>query len=413
LKRFHYLLPILALLAGIAWSAHRSKELHSAEESLTTLRAQIDRQKTTATAESERDLYWFTDNQGNPRPPDWAMIAKETARRLGEQHLGLFDEFALLSEDELIAGLDAVQSLEIPQNVREALRGSLLTFLLQKNPHEALMRCDLFDSRLSAIPGMALQAWLEKDPIAALTWYDDANQKGLLAGKGIRPSSLAAHMEGMVLNHLFQNDPAEALDRIRDLPGPDFEQVLRSVHISALSDAQRKETASLIRGKYDEEKSARIIADLARHEIQLGTSDKEDPYAKVDRFLDTIGATPLEIKNIVKRAPDSSLRLAPDLKPLEIVEEMRNWAANRSPGVENEVTGRFLRRVESLQLVNFDEAADQALHYYESSGSEDLLFHFIVSDTRPLSPAQKDRVIELASKVTDESRRQQLQGYLR
>jgi hypothetical protein len=157
--------------------------------------------------------------RGGGRKVDWKSIAARIRLRSGDgvqdMHamVGLHRILRGLSAEELAAGLEELEGIDLSDEERRELESAMLGILIQKDPQLALERLAsrVNDERhgVSWVLATGFREWSEKDPTAAIAWMDQRIADGEFDSKaldGRSPSRL--RFEACLLRMLAVSDPA-------------------------------------------------------------------------------------------------------------------------------------------------------------------------------------------------------------
>lgn len=348
-------------------------------------------------------------------PIDWKQMATHLAEM--RQGGGMVDMRTMvrlqqrvqsLDKDELVAALDEIAAMELPEESRQMLEQMLIGQLCQKDPEMALTR---YLDRLSDERGAmswqlsnAMKEWTKKDPAKATAWFDQQIAAGKFESKSLDGRSRPRlQFEGALIANLLSSDPAAAAARVAALPGNQRGEVLRHYSGNDVKDGDQLAFADLVRGQVPESEQAQTLAQIASHKA-FG-----DGYTAVTDYLDRIKATPAERAKCVEEAAEAKIQHLSREKKItrEDIDTMREWATTQSPDTIGQVTGSVLARSTQMnQKLEFSEATALALQYHEESGNDEVLTGFLSAGGA--AHAHKEEARELAGKITDEKLREEI-----
>lgn len=410
MKALIFLPPALALATAGLWLGSQRRSIATIEERNTALRQQIHAAqladgakdgkeagtKTTAAKKDEVDWKKIAGQLGsmdNGGMPDMRAVIRLQQRVLS------------MEKEEIIAALDEIAALDLDEHQRMMLEQLLLGAVADKDPELVLTR---FVGRIGENFGAmswqltnALGAWAKKDQAAATAWFDREIAKGTFDSKsldgkdGPRPQ-----FERALLGALIANDPQAAGRRLAALPDDERADALRGLNLE--NDDQRA-FADLVRRNVPDEKQADIIAASMPHGVHSGN------FKTVSEYLDRIDATPAERDATVDRAGENRFGMMSHQSTVtrDSINEFRTWADTASPGSADRATGKAFARILNMGEKNtqFAELAAMATEYHQSSGNDDLLIP-LASHWR--AQQNKEEARELAGRISDEKRRQEI-----
>lgn len=346
------------------------------------------------------------DNKGRT---DWKKLAGQLAAM---EHGGMGDlrtmirlqqRVQAMTRDELVAALDEIAALDLPDASRSMLEQLLIDPLIRQDPELALTR---FSHRLQDGPGalawqlgLAFREWAKKDADQAIRWFDQQIAAGKFASKSLDGRSQARiQFEAMLMGDLLAADPAAAARRLAAMPEDQRAEVMRNGSPSALKEADQLTFAKLVRENVPANEQAQLFSKQAS---QLA---KGGGYDQVTAYLERIAATPAERTACVEQAA-SSLLIRSNDKPATTAdfEALRAWVGSQAPDATERVTGRLLgEATQGNGKMAFSEAGALAVQYSQAGGTDEVLGAFL--DSRA-ARENKEQARVLAEKITDEKRR--------
>ncbi|MES2476605.1 MAG: hypothetical protein V4640_12550 [Verrucomicrobiota bacterium] len=311
-----------------------------------------------------------------------------------------------MSVDELIRSIREVAALDFIREDRMALEGKLVPRLIELDPEAALRHFE--DQMGRANPNWRLPkafgSWLEKDQGRAIAWLDEQIAAGRLRSRKLDGSDgPQASFENHAIAALLHSDPAAAEKRLERLSQIDRDNAIQFIDDYDKIDAL--EFAQLARQELSE--TARNES-FSRHASRLVVGSD---YAPASEYLDRIHATPKERADAVAGVISSGLcNIIMKRKLTENdLTDIRTWVSGESPEKLGEVTGMSLGMVsiQTTDQMEFSEVLRLVNQYYEAGDGESLLFHFLDS-TYPKDEPNRQICRELANKITDETRREEI-----
>lgn len=403
-----FLPPVLSLLVITGWIGNGRMTLATLEKESTALRKRLAARSSangsTATASKPEAPGKVAKDK---EPIDWKKLAGQLVEM--EKSGGMTDIRAMIrlqqriqamSRDEIVAALDEIAVLDLPDESRAMLEQTLIGPLCQKDPEFALTR---YIDRMNEARGTmswqlsnAMKEWTVKDPASALSWFDRQIAAGKFDSKSLDGRSQSRmQFEGVVIGTLLSTNPSGAASRLKALPEDQRAEVLQNYAGNAVKEDDQLAFANLARGQLSEEEQGKAIGQ------QASRLAWNDGYTKITEYLDRIEATPAERAACVLESTDSKIsRLAHKGKVTpEDIESLREWATRQSPGSANKATGKAL--AQSAQTNNgmeFSTAADLAVRYHDTAGNDDVLAEFLDGGA---AYGHKEQARELADKISD------------
>ena len=312
-----------------------------------------------------------------------------------------------MTADELVAALDEIAALDLPIESQASLEQAIIGVLAKKDPELALNR---FKDRLNDNRGLtgwmlseAMKEWCKKDTGAATAWLDQQIAGGKLDSKSLDGRNHTRSMfEGQVIGALLANDPEAASARLATLPETQRQEAMRIVS-TPLKEEQQADYANMIREHLPEDDRNETLAQVASQIV----ASKD--YAGVSSYMERISATPEERTAIVTEAATDKLGSVAFNEKItkEQGGQMRDWALSNSANDANKITGKALAQVagRSNQNNSFEEVSAFAVQYHEASGNDEVMVSFLENSYDPSKKAQHR---ELAEKISDPQRREQI-----
>ena len=348
------------------------------------------------------------------QPIDWKEMAARISAMQGNQGpRGIREMVALqkrllkMTNEELAAALDEIAILDISVVDRTRLESNLLEIYAEKAPAEALER---FADRLSQDDGIfwqlrnAFRNWAGQDPRTAAAWMDKQIAAGKFDSRTLDgQNELRINFEAVLLGKMLGTDPDGTTSRLNALTS---EQRLQVLSRSEFKDSDSATYANLLRGATQGEESLRNAFSQTGAKLL-----NEGGFEKVDGFLRDAGLSAMERDAVIREAAATKVNQSVWQNGFnkEKVDEAREWLGRQAPEIEAHTTGSILARAGDQG--QFDKAAEIALQYHESSGSDELLATFI--ENAAAQGANKDRARQLIDHLSDPVRKAALIGKLK
>ena len=317
-----------------------------------------------------------------------------------------------MSASEIIAALAEIAALDLPPRVRENLEWTLLDSMGRKDPAAALgvlesrgmMRSSLYQYLISG----TLQSWAQKDTAAAVEWFDRQIAAGTFDSKALDGVSSSRHsLETAFIRILLGSSPEAAARRLAALPEDQRGDVLSMYSLTNVPEEMQLAHAALIRAQVPAKDQAETIAS------QIPNLVKRGDYSAATAYLDRISATPAERAASAMKAIRDMLPINPNSGKLsrEDFDALREWVGNQSPESVDKITTKALAMAARGDYqVTFATAADLAVEYSAQSGNDEVLAGFLTSEA---ARRNKATARDLATKITDETRRAEVLDFLK
>ena len=416
LKPASFIPPVVALaISGILIGSQRQsisvleKESLSLQRHIAAVRAP-DSDKDTSRGKSVP----LSKSAKSKEAMDWKKIAAEMAEMQRSGGMGdmrtmirLQQRLQSMSKEDLVAALDEIAALDLPEDSRNMLEQMLVGPLIQKDPEFALTRfADRLDDGRSGVSWQlanAMQEWSKKDPARAVAWFDQQIAAGKFESKSLDGRShTRSQFEGSLIGVLLGSDPDAASARLAALPENQRGDVLSNYSFQNLKEEDQLAFAKLVRGQIPAKDQARTIGQQAARLVG------EDGYEKVTGFLNRIGATPAERIASVEQAAQSKIQTISYQKKVTAsdLDAMREWATSEAPDSVDRITGNALASTaQNGNKMKFTDAADLAVKYHEASGNDEVLSNFLGGWA---ARQNKEQSRLLAEKISDGKRREEV-----
>ena len=421
MKASLYIPPVVALALAGTWLAIQHQAITTLEQQSAALHKAIAARSSDASAESPNTKPADPTKAANAKEPiDWKKIAAQLTEISQTESTGdirmivrFQQRLQAMSEQELVAALDEIAALDFPTDTRDMLEFLILGPLVEKDPELALtgiigrIQDDniSLNSNLSSKIFSTMRKWAEKDPAAASAWFDQQIAAGKFDSKALNGrSETRIRFEKKLINVLLGTDPDAAGRRLAAMPEGVRLNILSQISSPILKDEEQLAFATLLREQVSKENQAQTLAEQASRLV-----GKKD-YAKVTEFLDRIQATPAERSASVEQAAESSIQTITQRRKITRgdLDSMREWVTAQAPESTGRTTGSALAN--SLRVshkLEFSEAAELAVQYYDASNNDDVLYWFLSNawwDAR----RNKEQARILAGKISDAKRREEI-----
>lgn len=408
MKPTHLLPPVLALVAAGIWIGSQRWSISALELESEALRGRLEvARQDPATAATDPSVAGQRNSKSKALRPgskvDWKkMAATQAAMRSGgggdlRAMVALQKTLLALSVEELLAAFDEIAALDLSDDAKRELEGTLIGLLANKDPQAALER---FADRIAGSDGglawqlsNAFQSWSAKDTTAAAAWMDRQVKAGTFDNKRLDGQhDPRIRFEAGLIRSLAARDPAEAARRLASLPEDQRDEVFTNPFHFRIRPGTEKAVADLIRTQVAAEDR---LSTLGRSSAPL----VKEGYGKVGEFLGAIDASPEERAAVVGEA----LRVR--FKGEEMTtsaEETRAWILAQAPADAERLSGEALAHMSGC--LEFPEMAKEALKYQQASGNDDALVSFL----KNAPDESRFEILELAEKISDPVKREEV-----
>ncbi len=408
-KLIPWLLPAAALIASTLWISAQRRDLSAIESENQRIATHLAhaRTDTTSAADTSQATRSRTTPFRNAKGIDWKQIA--TAQATMHSGDGMPDMRTMvelqktlraLSVDEILTGLDEIQTLDLSETLKRQLEATLAGILAEKDPQAALTR---FAPLLSQGDGMiswqlasALKQWSIKDPAAA-AWMDQQIAAGTFQSKSLDGNNRARLMfEASLIQSLISVDPAAATARLTAIPEDQRAAVFGQPMFIQLRPGQSKPLADLIRTQIPENLRTHTLANIASHPVH------QDGLERLSTILTEIDASREERKAIASQALTIQLQQRPDSSTT--YQQAREWIASAAPEDAADLTGQALANLSHNG--KFDEMAAHAIAEQQASGNDQTLAAFLLQ----APDSSRDQILKLAENLSDPEQRAQVEA---
>lgn len=405
MKLLHLSLPLIALTISAAWLISQHSSISSLEQENKMLLEKIAASRTASEAGNDQIQGPMERNA----PRDW----KKFAAGMGDlSSANVFSDvrstFRLqlliseMSEAELVAAIDEITALDLPETARAQLLDELIDALAEKNPALAADLYMKYDDGENVgntwqIQGI-FEKWLERDSTAATAWYERQLAAGTFDSKSLDgESDIRLALSGKIIMPMLSSDLAAAIRLVNEIP----------------ADQRRSMFLNSFRRYTVEEKNQKAFADLIRatmpkkdHKEFLVEHSRREDLTEVSDYISRIDATPEERSAIVNQAALSFYTWLPSEHEISRadIDNFRTWAGSTDPAYADQTTGIALASAVGGHM-SYDELADIASSYHAAGAGDDILIPLIEESKASLS---KDKARQLAMRITDAGRREEI-----
>jgi hypothetical protein len=403
--------PFLALVAAGLWIGSQRRSISALELESEALRGRLEvARQVPAGAAADPSFTGQRNSKSKALRPgskvDWKkMAATQAAMKSGgggdmRAMVALQKTLLAMSAEELLAGLDEIAALELSDDAKRQLEGTLIGVLANKDPQAALER---FADRIGGADGgltwqlsSAFQSWSAKDATAAAAWMDRQVEAGTFDNKRLDGQhDPRIRFEAGLIQSLAARDPAEAARRLASLPEDQRDEVFTNPFHFRIRPGTEKAVADLIRTQVAADDR---LSTLGRSSAPL----VKEGYGKVGEFLGAIDASAEERAAVVGEALRARFKGQDEMTTS--VEETRAWILAQAPADAERLSGEALAHLS--EWLEFPEMAKEALKYQQASGNDDALVAFLKNAPNE----SRFEILDLAGKISDPVKRAEVEA---
>ena len=353
MKPIHFLPPAVALVIAGAWLVSQRQSIATLESQSSLLRKEIAARRSAGNvgdAASSRPAAPARQTK-DKAPIDWKKIAAQFEESRNSGGMGdmrtmmrLSQRLMSMDKDELVAALDEIASLDLPDQSRMMLEQMLIGPLIEKDPEFALTQ---FIDRINAEHGgmgwqlsRAMAEWAKKDPAAATAWFDRQIAAGTFESKSLDGKNQhRMQFEGAMIGTLLSSNPEAAALRLAALPEDQRDDVLRNHAANSLKKEDQLAYAKLVRQSLPEKEQTECITGLVSRMANTG-----DDYSAATDCMERIEATPAERDACVEETAESRFQQLSYQRKItaDDIDQLREWTMSQSPELTDRATGMAL-----------------------------------------------------------------------
>jgi hypothetical protein len=443
MKIVHYIPPLVALIIAAAWLASLRASNRALEQDNRSIQAKIEESRGSLASQNERARMGAKSDKtraNSARAKRETKPADVEVKPLSEfmPTASDFNELVLLnnnegvrfnltaacrrlealasemSGDELVSAYTRMASLPVDAPFRNYLEWLMLNQLKKKNPEFAfsqfIAKCQNEDT--GPIKMGDFNEWLARDSAAATTWYESqiAAQVFDKTLDGKTPNMVP--FEAAFIMSLLASDPAGAEQRMSNIP-PDLRASLGTYVWSAPKE-NSKAFVELLRKSMPMEDYITILKDNSLTEYNFRFDSDSDPKA-VQKNLDSLGFTPEECSTLMTMhfteiAKSRAMRDKFGMPSRENFDEDRARIQAIDPSSADRATGFALQSylAESKTTSAQDFVEKIATDYHGSGAGDELLLPLIEGSANGSIPFPKERARVLATKISDQTLREEM-----
>jgi hypothetical protein len=443
MKIVHYIPPLVALIIAAAWLASLRASNRALEQDNRSIQAKIEESRGSLASQNERARMGAKSDKtraNSARAKRETKPADVEVKPLSEfmPTASDFNELVLLnnnegvrfnltaacrrlealasemSGDELVSAYTQMASLPVDAPFRNYLEWLMLNQLKKKNPEFAfsqfIAKCQNEDT--GPIKMGDFNEWLARDSAAATTWYESqiAAQVFDKTLDGKTPNMVP--FEAAFIMSLLASDPAGAEQRMSNIP-PDLRASL-GTYVWSVPKENSKAFVELLRKSMPMEDYITILKDNSLTEYNFRFDSDSDPKA-VQKNLDSLGFTPEECSTLMTMhfteiAKSRAMRDKFGMPSRENFDEDRARIQAIDPSSADRATGFALQSylAESKTTSAQDFVEKIATDYHGSGAGDELLLPLIEGSANGSIPFPKERARVLATKISDQTLREEM-----
>ena len=443
MKIVHYIPPLVALIIAAAWLASLRASNRALEQDNRSIQAKIEESRGSLASQNERARMGAKSDKtraNSARAKRETKPADVEVKPLSEfmPTASDFNELVLLnnnegvrfnltaacrrlealasemSGDELVSAYTRMASLPVDAPFRNYLEWLMLNQLKKKNPEFAfsqfIAKCQNEDT--GPIKMGDFNEWLARDSAAATTWYESqiAAQVFDKTLDGKTPNMVP--FEAAFIMSLLASDPAGAEQRMSNIP-PDLRASL-GTYVWSVPKENSKAFVELLRKSMPMEDYITILKDNSLTDYNFRFDSDSDPKA-VQKNLDSLGFTPEECSTLMTMhfteiAKSRAMRDKFGMPSRENFDEDRARIQAIDPSSADRATGFALQSylAESKTTSAQDFVEKIATDYHGSGAGDELLLPLIEGSANGSIPFPKERARVLATKISDQTLREEM-----
>ncbi len=424
LKTTSFLPPVIALILASAWIAAQRQSIHALDRQSFLLETAIADRSSTAGAMRDEVPASVQASAGSAKGKaglDWNDIADQlTNSGFNDIDQIKFDlRMRSLSQEEMLAALDEIALLSVPENIRDRLDYMVVFPFGKKFPEfmvKNLTGRDLGGSSEFDLQG-AFEAWAKKDSGNAQAWLDAQVSAGTFESKTLDGKNwLWIKYESGLLRSLLLKEGDAFATRFGQLPAELHKDVLHTLGtawkpMGQFEAGEEEAFCKLVRKHLSAAEQAELFAIRAD---QVGSGG----FPAVDKFLTTIEATPDERLRCVRAVATSKISNIAVNRTVnrEDIVALRDWLRIQTPQEADQFMGEALGdaagnkgiAVTNHRKLGYSEAAAFAVEF--SHGSDEALVSFLKSEG---GRSDKNQARALAARISDETLRAEILNSLK
>jgi len=435
MKLIHYGPPLIALMIGAAWLASLRASNRELEQSNLSLQRKIAEASDSSGVKSDRERAGTKgakakrekkpSNEDIKPSDDWVNTSRDWSELVmfNNNEGARFNLTAAcrrleklaseLSGDELVRAYTEMAALPVEAEFRNYLESMMLDQLKGKNPEFAfsqyLAKCQ--NENIDPVRMGDFRKWLARDPVAATAWYE-SQVAGEVFDKtldGKSPTMIP--FESAFIMSLLASDPAAAEQRLNNLP-PDLRASV-GTYVWDVPKENSKDFVDMLRRSMPMEQYMAILKDNSLTD-KFRFDSKDDPK-DIQKNMDRLGFSPEERSTLMAQqfaeaAKYRAMRDTGNDPSREKFDDLRARIQAIDPSSADQATGVALQRyLESSKTTGAQDFVEKiATDYHDSGAGDELLIPLIEGSANGSISYPKDRARVLATKISDDTLREEM-----
>lgn len=382
MKPHHFIAPALALAGSGYWLYQQNDTIRELTEKTKVIKERVVVYEKAA-AEVTVDLAPKKDKKQDEftlpdGTLDWKLIAElmaETRANNGmptdiKAMLKLQSRLMELTEEEIVAGLQKIATLDLDPKVVDMLKQGLLSRLAEQNPIAALEALGdpitdqsntLYWAQTQIITKLA-----KEDPAKAIAWIDEQVENGKLQSTSLNHhQDPRLRLEGALFNQLMASDPDTAKKRLEVFNDEEKMHLLSTNH-RHLKGVEAENYLKLTRESLPPEKASEAITSAFGNQYY-------DSLDKIGESIKDVSLTDGERKAVVSQMVGNYAR---NLESEDKFKEIYEWSKTEAPGQETSLVASALGN-DHNRWNNPEASFKKALNVAESLQNPDIAIEFV------------------------------------
>lgn len=435
MKPIHYAPPLIALMIGAAWLASLRASNRELEQSNLSLQRKIEEASNSSGVKSDRERTGTKgakakrekkpSNEEIKPSDDWVNTSRDWSELVmfNNNEGARFNLTAAcrrleklaseMSGDELVRAYTEMAALPVEAEFRNYLESMMLDELKGKNPEFAfsqyLAKCQ--NESIDPVRMGDFRKWLARDPAAATAWYE-SQVAGEVFDKtldGKSPTMIP--FESAFIMSLLASDPAAAEQRLNKLP-PDLRASV-GTYVWDVPKENSKDFVDMLRRSMPMEQYMAILKDNSLTD-NFRFDSKSDPK-NIQENMERLGFSPEERSTLMAQqfaeaAKYRAMRDTGNDPSREKFDDLRARIQAIDPSSADQATGVALQSyLESSKTTGAQDFVEKiATDYHDSGAGDELLIPLIEGSANGSISYPKDRARVLATKISDDTLREEM-----
>jgi hypothetical protein len=435
MKPIHYGPPLIALMIGAAWLASLRASNRELEQSNLSLQRKIEEASNSSGVKSDRERTGTKgakakrekkpSNEEIKPSDDWVNTSRDWSELVmfNNNEGARFNLTAAcrrleklaseMSGDELVRAYTEMAALPVEAEFRNYLESMMLDELKGKNPEFAfsqyLAKCQ--NESIDPVRMGDFRKWLARDPAAATAWYE-SQVAGEVFDKtldGKSPTMIP--FESAFIMSLLASDPAAAEQRLNKLP-PDLRASV-GTYVWDVPKENSKDFVDMLRRSMPMEQYMAILKDNSLTD-NFRFDSKSDPK-NIQENMERLGFSPEERSTLMAQqfaeaAKYRAMRDTGNDPSREKFDDLRARIQAIDPSSADQATGVALQSyLESSKTTGAQDFVEKiATDYHDSGAGDELLIPLIEGSANGSISYPKDRARVLATKISDDTLREEM-----